>query len=85
METNAEAIALNALVWTLSDEARAQRLLALTGLEPGELRNRLGDPTLLAAAIMFLESYEPDLIACADHLGIKPATLTAARVQLEMQ
>lgn len=85
METNAEAIALNALVWTLSDEARAQRLLVLTGLEPGELRNRLGDPTLLAAAIMFLESYEPDLIACADHLGIKPATLTAARVQLEMQ
>lgn len=82
-ETNAEALALQALVWTLGDPARASRLLDLTGLDPAELRARAGDPTLLAATLGFLESYEPDLIACADALDVKPVALVSARAQLE--
>jgi hypothetical protein len=82
-ETNAEALALQALVWTLGDPARASRLLDLTGLDPAELRARAGDPVLLAATLGFLESYEPDLIACADALDVKPAALVSARAQLE--
>jgi hypothetical protein len=84
-ETNsdAEALALSALVWTLGDSARANRLLDLTGLNPSELRERAGDPSLLAATLGFLESYEPDLIACADALGVKPTELVAARATLE--
>ncbi|MBO9621806.1 MAG: DUF3572 domain-containing protein [Sphingomonas sp.] len=82
-ETNAEAIGLRALAWTLGDSARASRLLALTGLDPAGLRARAGEPALLAATLGFLESYEPDLIACAEAIEEKPATLVAARQELE--
>lgn len=82
-ETNANALALQALVWTLGEPARASRLLDLTGLDPAELRARAGDPALLAATLGFLENYEPDLIACADALDVKPASLVAARAELE--
>jgi hypothetical protein len=78
-----EALALAALAWALGEEARAQRLLALTGLTPGDLRDRLGEPGLLAAVLGFLEAHEPDLIACAEALGVKPGTLVEARRRLE--
>jgi hypothetical protein len=81
--TNPETVALQALVWILSDSGRAGRLLDLTGLDPATLRARAGEPALLAAAIGFLESYEPDLIACADALDLSPAALVDARRQLE--
>jgi hypothetical protein len=84
-DTNAEALALDALVWTLGDSARAARLLDLTGLDPAELRARAGDPSLLAATLGFLESYEPDLIACADALAVEPFELVAARAALERE
>ena len=83
-ETNdPETLALAALGWTLGEEARAGRLLALTGLTPDELRARLGDPGLLCAVLAFLEAHEPDLIACGEALGVSPATLVAARRALE--
>lgn len=83
-ETNDdEALALGALGWTLSDDARAGRLLALTGVTPALLRERLEDRAFLAAVIAFLEAYEPDLIACADELNVAPARLVAARAGLE--
>ena len=81
---NAEAIALSALAWILSDETRGQRLLGTTGLTPDQLRGGLGDPALLAAAIRFLEAFEPDLVACASDLGAAPADLVEARRQLEI-
>lgn len=58
-------------------------MLALTGLTPDDLRARAGEPALLGAVIGFLEAHEPDLIACADALGAKPASLVAAREALE--
>jgi hypothetical protein len=78
-----EALALAALVWTVSDGERAQRLLAVTGLAPDDLRSRLGDPAVLAAALGFLEAHEPDLVACADALGVRPSDLVEARRRLE--
>ena len=75
---NPEALALAALGWALSDQPRAERLLALTGLTPQDLRERIDDPSLLAAVIGFLESYEPDLVACAEALGVPPAVLVEA-------
>ena len=73
------ALALSALAWVLSDDARASRLLALTGLEAVDLRARIGDPALHDGVIAFLEAYQPDLIACADALGVPPERLVAAR------
>lgn len=83
-DTNqAEALALSALAATLADERRANRLLDLTGLTVEELRIRAGDPQLLAAVLRFLESHEPDLVAVADLLAVKPGELVAARRELE--
>jgi hypothetical protein len=47
------------------------------------LRQRIGDPALLAAVLGFLEAHEPDLIACADALDLSPAELVEARRRLE--
>jgi hypothetical protein len=78
-----EALALGALGWTLSEDMRAARLLALTGITPDLLRERLDDRSFLAAVLRFLEGHEPDLLACADALGVAPARLVAAREGLE--
>jgi hypothetical protein len=76
-------LALSALGWALAEPARAQRLLDLTGLSPDDLRGRAGDPAVLGAVLGFLESYEPDLVACADSLGVKPEALAAAHREIE--
>ncbi len=80
---DASLIGLRALGWALSDGDRASRLLALTGLDPQALRANAGDPATLAAVIGFLESHEPDLVACAEALAITPAALVRARQLLD--
>jgi hypothetical protein len=82
IDDDATALALQALAWTLGDDSRAGRLLALTGLEPEGIRARIGDPAMLGAVLAFLESHEPDLIACAEALGVKPQRLIAVQERL---
>jgi hypothetical protein len=77
------ALALSALAWTLGEPARAERLLGVTGLDAPGLRARAGEPALLAAVLGFLEAHEPDLIACAEALGVTPEMLVSARGRLE--
>ena len=80
---DAERLALSALGWTLNDDARAQRLLALTGITPEDLRSRLGEASMLAEILRFLEAHEPDLVAAAEALEVTPAQLVEARGALE--
>ncbi len=80
---DAEALALAALAATLTDEHRAERFLALTGLSPDGLRARAGDRKLLAATLAFLEAHEPDLVAVAESIGETPEALVAAREVLD--
>jgi len=77
-------LALSALAWTLGEPARADRLLALTGLDPADLRARAGDSAVLDAVLGFLEAHEPDLVRCADELGVAPAALVRARAELAL-
>lgn len=77
------ALALHALAWTLAEQARADRMLALTGLAGEDLRERAIEPVVLAAILGFLEAYEPDLIACAEALDVQPVALVEARKTLE--
>ncbi|APG61728.1 hypothetical protein LPB140_01535 [Sphingorhabdus lutea] len=74
-----DLIALQALAWIMSDTPRAERFLAMTGHSADSLRSAIADPSNLAAVINFLENYEPDLIACAEHMGINPMDLVSAR------
>lgn len=77
-----EALALQALGWILIDEPRAERLLALTGLTPDDLRGALGERATLAAILSFLTAHEADLVACAVGLNTKPEALAAAAHRL---
>ena len=77
--TEAEALALSALGWVLGDADRAERLLALTGLTPEQLRENLADPAVLSAVLDFLARHEPDLVKGAEALQIAPETLIAAQ------
>ena len=83
INTDPATLALGALGWALGDAARARRLLDLTGLSPDDLRARAGEPAMLAAVLGFLEAHEPDLVACAAALGVKPEALIAAQRRLE--
>ena len=82
-EEAAETTALRAIAWTVSDEDRAARLLALTGLDAGALRAGVGDPAVQCAVLSFLEGHEADLVACAEALAVKPEALVRVRVALE--
>jgi 3',5'-cyclic AMP phosphodiesterase CpdA len=80
---DSETLALAALAATLGDDRRAARFLDLTGLSPDGIRERLGERGLLASCLAFLEAHEPDLIAVAGDLAVKPEALVAARADLE--
>jgi Protein of unknown function (DUF3572) len=78
-ESDPATLALLALAWTLSDERRADRLLALTGLDAEALRSGVGNPAVLGAVLDFLADHEPDLIACAQAVDTTPDALIVAR------
>jgi Mn-dependent DtxR family transcriptional regulator len=80
---DASALALRALAALLGDQRLAERFLSLSGIDPLDLRQRAGDPALLAALLRFLEAHEPDLVTIAEELGVKPDALVAARRELE--
>ena len=71
------------MVWTLDEADRARRLLDVTGLDPADLRERAGEPAVLAAILGFLEAHQPDLLACAAELEVRPEALVAAHAELE--
>ena len=80
---DAVALALRALAAALGNQRLATRFLSLSGIDPPDLRQRAGDPVLLGALLRFLEAHEPDLIAIARELAVKPEALVAARRELE--
>lgn len=68
----------------LQDEDRAERYLALTGLDPDALRAGLGNPQVLRSALDFLANHEPDLLRAAEALAVTPEELIAARKDLAL-
>jgi hypothetical protein len=82
-EADPMTVALQALIVTLRDSGRADRLLSLSGLTADELRAGAADPAMLAEVLRFLEAHEPDLIAVAEELAVKPEELVRARGALE--
>ena len=76
------ALALTALAWVLGEERRAQRFLDLTGLEPGDLRARIGTAEIQLSVLDFLCAHEPDLVAAAEQLGVAPSDIATARDRL---
>jgi len=75
----AQTLALKALAHLAGDGENLLRFLRISGLEPDDLKQRAGDPELLAAVIDFLLS---DEALCTGFLAaerIDPRMLHAAR------
>lgn len=75
----AETLALQALAYLAGEGDALVHFLTLSGLEPDALRERAGDPELLAAVIDFLLSQE---VLCAGFLkaeNLDARALHAAR------
>lgn len=81
-DDDAETMALQVLVWALGDDDRRDRLLAMTGMTPDDLRARAGSRDLLSAVMGWLANHEPDLIAAASELNIRPEQLAATYQEL---
>lgn len=79
-KTNAEGLAIDALVFLAQDEARIARFLALTGLEAQDLRAAAASPGFLAHVLDYMGQDESLLIAFAAEKHLAPeAIMRAAR------
>ena len=75
----AQTLALKALAHLAGDTENLLRFLKISGLEPDDLRERAGDPELLAAVIDFLLSEERLCTGFLAAENIDPKMLHAAR------
>lgn len=78
----AEALALRALAWVLSDDKHVRRFLALSGLAPAAIRDAPEDPGVLRGALDYLLGHEPDLLAFCESAGLAPDLPARARAAL---
>jgi hypothetical protein len=79
----AETIAAQGLAFLAANPSHLSRFLAVTGLDPGHLRARLGSPEVLAAALGYLLSDESLLLVFSDHTGVAAETIAPALALLE--
>jgi hypothetical protein len=78
----AQSIALRSLVFLAADDERMGRFLALTGVDPGEMRALAQEEGFQLALLDHLCGDEPLLLAFAQEEGLAPEVVVAARVAL---
>jgi hypothetical protein len=79
----AEEIAARALAFLAAEPARLSRFLALTGIEPGHVREEIGSPALLSAVLDHLVHDEPLLLVFAASTSLAPDAVGQALASLE--
>jgi hypothetical protein len=79
----AEAIALQALAFLAEDRGRMARFLMLTGLEPEDLRARIGAGELHRAVLEHLAADESLLLVFTANRAIPPESIGAAIALLQ--
>ncbi|MDE2578922.1 MAG: DUF3572 domain-containing protein [Hyphomicrobiales bacterium] len=75
---DAEEIGVSAFVWLAADAERLSRFMALTGLEPDQLRAAAAAPDFLPAVLDHLAGHEPDLVAFAGEHRLPPERIAQA-------
>jgi Protein of unknown function (DUF3572) len=78
----AEVLALEALGWLVADEALLPQFLDASGVSPGELRSRAGEPDMLLAVLDFLMGDDARIIGFSTATGRVPAATAAALAAL---
>lgn len=80
---DAEMVAISALRFLAGREEELGRFLALSGVDPTDLRRLAGDSAFLGGVLDFLLSDEALLLSFAQEGGIQPETIAVARRQLD--
>lgn len=70
--------AIAVLGWLANEPDMFGRFLALTGVEPAQVRNAINEPAFLAGMLDFLMNHEPTLLTFCEASGIPPAAVAAA-------
>ena len=78
----AEAVAIDGLGFLASDMERLEPFLALTGLDPGNLRAAAATPGFLAGVLDHIAGNERLLVTFAESTGRDPADIGRARALL---
>ncbi|MEO1747216.1 MAG: DUF3572 domain-containing protein [Pseudomonadota bacterium] len=73
-----EAIATSALSWIASDGEQISRFMALTGIEPNQIRAAASEPGFLAGVLEFLLGHEPTLMRFCDDNDLSPTLVQKA-------
>lgn len=77
-ETEAESLAVEALVWLAQDKDLMPRFLALTGIEVSSIRSAAQEPGFLAGVLQFYLGHEPTLLRFCEETGHDPAAIEKA-------
>lgn len=70
--------AIAVLAWLANEPDLFSRFLALTGVEPQQVRGAVNDPDFLAGMMDFVMNHEPTAMAFCEASGVTPEALTAA-------
>ena len=77
-----ESLAISALLFIGAETETLSRFLALTGLDPGDIRAAASDQKFLLAVLDFLMGDEPLLLAFAASETLAPEEIVAAHRRL---
>jgi len=77
-----EEIAISALAFLAADEERIDRFLALSGLDPGRLREAAAEPGFLAGVLRHIMEDDRLASAFAAEHGLSAEALNRAAAQL---
>jgi len=75
---DAEATTVAVLGWLANEPDMLSRFLALSGVQPGQLRQAVNDPAFLAGMLEFLMQHEPTLMAFCAATESKPESVVEA-------
>ena len=79
---NATNLAIEALSFIATEPEELDRFLALTGIEPGSIREAAREPGFLLGVLDFLANDERLLLAFANQSGLAPEDFGLARAIL---
>lgn len=78
LSEQAQRIAIAGLGFIAADDKLLQRFLAISGIEPDQIRAAAGEPGFLAGVLGFIAAHEPTLLEFSDHSGIPPQSVMKA-------
>ena len=70
-DESAETLALTILTWLSADPSLMSRFLAISGIDPGSIRQMIGEPGFYGGLTEFLMNPEPTLLQFCQENEIK--------------